>query len=229
MTITQGYYITPAKLKRVKAAAKFAGHSVTWQSIAARPEKVDEFLAKIEPAMEKAKERKKNQKHLRKNPRKKIMKRKKKRSAKQLANDKRLGAMAKARHAKKRGKKKASKKKRKVRSRVAKSTTARTTRRRINPATFRKSKQATKRTPKLVIYNVFKCYGKSVRFLGLTTAGKLHWTIRDAAMSWKKQKSARSIALKVASQRGMSKYNIGVASYVRSTAQIAAHCKRGKV
>lgn len=60
MTMTQGYYITPAKLRRVKAAAKFAGRSVTWQSIAARPNTVDAFLAKVEPKMKAAKKAKKN-------------------------------------------------------------------------------------------------------------------------------------------------------------------------
>lgn len=153
-----------------------------------------------------------------KNPtRKKTMARKKKRSAKQLANDKRLGRMAKARAKAKRG----------GRSRVTKKVAKKKARKKKNPS-YRKSKQATASRPKLVVFNIFKCYGKSVRFLGLTTSGKLHWTIRDAALMWKTQKKAASIARKVSTKRGMSQYHVGVTSNDISATQIAAQCKEGK-
>ncbi len=52
--VFQGYYVSPEKMKRIKAAVKFAGKSITWQSVAARPDTVDDFLAKVEPEMKKS-------------------------------------------------------------------------------------------------------------------------------------------------------------------------------
>ena len=313
---TEKYLISPAKLKRVKAAAKFAGRSITWQSVAARPSTVDAFLAKVEPAMKAVKERKKMHadkrltKKRKKNPeheirelilfaenspslhnqyvsimknlsrkkqrgiydpvlaaklwkywidegvkqynkeilggghslkqnvftvadrkqaaiemedqeqeevfgleylhnpkRRKTMARKKKRSAKQLANDRRLGRMAKARAKAKRG----------GRRKVTRKKTTRS-----NP---HKKRTASKKSH---LWNIFKCYGKSVRFLGLTTAGKLQWTIRDAAMIWKSKDHAAKIAKKVSTKRGMANYHIGVSSRETTSAQIASQCNAGK-
>lgn len=44
-----GYYLTPQALRRVKAAASFAG--LGWQAIAARPATVEAFLERVEPDM----------------------------------------------------------------------------------------------------------------------------------------------------------------------------------
>ncbi len=46
----QGYYLTASGMRRVRAAAKFAG--LEWQAIAARPNSVYEFLMAVEPDMD---------------------------------------------------------------------------------------------------------------------------------------------------------------------------------
>ena len=144
--------------------------------------------------------------------------RKKKRSAKQLANDRRLGRMAKARAKKKRG----GRRKKTVRK---KNTHRKVARKRNVHATRRKRSKVSARSH---LWNIFKCYGKSVRFLGLTTAGKLQWTIRDAAVIWKSKERAAKIAKKVSTKRGMANYHIGVSSREMSASQIAASCNAGK-
>jgi hypothetical protein len=45
----QGYFLTAAAMRRVRAAAKFAG--LPWQAVAARPLTVLEFLNRVEPDM----------------------------------------------------------------------------------------------------------------------------------------------------------------------------------
>ena len=45
----QGYFLTAAAMRRVKAAAKFAG--LSWQAEAARPRTVLELLNRVEPDM----------------------------------------------------------------------------------------------------------------------------------------------------------------------------------
>ena len=164
------------------------------------------------------------------NPKGRKTMRKKKRSAKQLANDKRLGRMAKARaKAKRGGRRKITKKKT---TRKKKTTGYGRLKRSAKPLkynpkpTFRKSKGSGV-YPKLRVFNIFKCYGKSVRFLGLTTAGKLQWTIRDASISWRSQKKAAGVARKLAKKSGMAKYDVGVAASGTSSSKIAAHCKAG--
>jgi len=156
------------------------------------------------------------------NPKRKKTMRKKKRSAKQLANDKRLGRMAKARAKAKRGI---------GRKRKLKVGRTRLTVKQANPhSRFQKKLASKARTvsARSHLWNIFKCYGKSVRFLGLTTAGKLQWTIRDAAIIWKSKERAAKIAKKVSTKRGMSNYDIGVSSREMSAAQIATGCKAGK-
>lgn len=142
--------------------------------------------------------------------------RKKKRSAKQLANDRRLGRMAKARAKVKRG----------GRSRV----TRKVTRKKVARKKTKRNphKKVAKRTvlKKSHLWSIFKCYGKSVRFFGLTTAGKLQWTIRDAAIIWKSKDRAAKIAKKVSTKRGMANYHVGVASRETTSAQIVAACSK---
>lgn len=199
MTITQGYYITPAKLKRVKAAAKFAGRSVTWQSIAARPNTVDSFLAKVEPEMKKAKTRSKNPV-------------KKKRSAKQLANDRRLGRMAKARAKKKRGGR------RKV--------TKRKVTKRNPHATRRKTKSRTK-LAKSHLQLVFACKGKIVRWLLMDRTGKWSWTTdKGKAILFKTKKQAASIAKGISEKPGYRPWQLGVVNDPTTSAQIRTHCSK---
>lgn len=141
---------------------------------------------------------------------------KKKRSAKQLANDKRLGRMAKARAKKKRGGRRKVVKRKVVKRKVAKRRVVR------NP---QKARPGLKKSH---LWYVFKCYGKHVRYLGLTTAGKSHWTIRDAAVIWKTKSMATNVARSVAKWPKMSQYDIGVASSDMTSTQIAASCRKGK-
>ena len=46
---SRGYFLTPAGLRRIKAAAAFAG--LRWQAEAARPRTAKEFLDRVEPEM----------------------------------------------------------------------------------------------------------------------------------------------------------------------------------
>ena len=46
----QGYFLTASGMRRVKAAAKFAG--LQWQAVAARPDSVYEFLTAVEADMD---------------------------------------------------------------------------------------------------------------------------------------------------------------------------------
>lgn len=139
--------------------------------------------------------------------RKSNMTRKKKRSAKQLANDRRLGRMAKARHAKKRGKKKVTRKK--------------TVRRKANPKR--------KVSAKSHLWVVFRCREKSVYFLTTDSYGKLTWTgHKGKSVLWKERQKARSIAGKWAGKRHWDSWQIGAADASTTSAQISAECTRGK-
>jgi hypothetical protein len=46
--MSQKFYVSPAKLTEIKVAAKSAG--LSWQSIAARPASVNQFLADVAAA-----------------------------------------------------------------------------------------------------------------------------------------------------------------------------------
>lgn len=146
--------------------------------------------------------------------------RKKKRSAAQLRNDRRLGRMAKARaKAKRGGRRKAAKRKNPHRKVAGK--------RRIKRV-IKKAKAISAKSHLQKEWNIFKCYGKQVRYLGLTTAGKLQWTIRDAAIIWKSKDRALKVAKKIAKRRDLLNYQVGVANRETSVAQVAAQCKAGK-
>lgn len=133
------------------------------------------------------------------------MTRKKKRSAKQLANDKRLGAMAKARAKKRR-----------------KTTRVKTKR---NPRVKTK-RNPRKKSAKSHLWLIFKCKGSVVSFLRL---GNLPgWTTdKGKAVLIKRKSDAANLARNLSKKRGMSTWYLGVAPDSMTSAQIAAKC-RGK-
>lgn len=136
---------------------------------------------------------------------KKKMARKKKRSAKQLANDKRLGRMAKKRAAARRknpGKKKAKKK---------------AAKRRRNPAAKQKDH----------LWLVFKCRGKAVWFVRGDGNSKLGWTQdKGRAVLFQTIADAKIIGNRVARSRNMAAWNIGIAPANKTKAQIASTCPK---
>lgn len=151
------------------------------------------------------------------------MARKKKRSAKQLANDKRLGRMAKAR-AKKKGKKKKGKKKIKGHMRRAIGG-------RRNPVRIKTTarKRALKKASQKQWFFIFRCYGNSVHFLGVGLAVEYVWKhSRDHAIAFTTKKNAARVAKGLSKKRVNFKYSVGVMNTTTTTAQIKAFCK-GKV
>ena len=139
---------------------------------------------------------------------------KKKRSAKQLANDKRLGRMAKARA-------KAARKKNPHGGTLRKRQTA------IQRA--RNPKRTTR--AKTHLWRVFKCKGNDVRYMGFMTSGKLRWfTTRGDATLFQTRKQAKFAAEGVQHLQGKSVagWNVGAADYDMTSAQIVAGCKPGK-
>jgi hypothetical protein len=145
---------------------------------------------------------------------------KKKRSKKQLANDKRLGRMAKARAKKKYGGKVAKRKRAAGRKKYTR--TKRVAKTRRNPK---------RKTPIFAhrMWNIFKCRGNSVHFLALNTEGKIRWTLtRGDTVTWKMKSIAEKVAKKLAGNRKYSNFQIGLANQNQSVPQIAAACKKGK-
>lgn len=143
---------------------------------------------------------------------------KKKRSAKQLANDKRLGRLAKKRAAAKR---KANPKKKKVVRKKARRKVAKkkAVRRKRNPQQTRKMRD----------YIVFKCKGMAVWFL--TTNAKGLWVFtsdKGKAVRWHKKGDAESMAKVAARKRGMASWAVGVCPDDTTVAAIRATCKPGK-
>jgi len=137
------------------------------------------------------------------------MARKKKRTAKQLANDRRLGRMAKARAKKKRGKKKTKK-----RMSIAK-------RGKMLRRTFNPKRTALKKSH---LWIVFKCRGKTVQYFTLSGT-TFNWTGSKAkAILLKTKEHATRIANKMAKKPGMRKYDIGVAPDNMTSAQIVSQC-----
>lgn len=136
--------------------------------------------------------------------------RKKARSAKQLANDKRLGRMAKARAKAKRG----GRRKKTVRK---KNTHRKVTRRRANPKR--------KVSARSHLWLIFRCRGNSVHYLGPTS---LWHAKRGVAVLFKTKAVAAKFARQVAKKRGNAGYDVGVCSDAQTKSQIAAACKAGK-
>jgi hypothetical protein len=154
-----------------------------------------------------------------KNPKRRKTMRKKKRSAKQLANDRRLGRMAKARAKKKRG---GRRKKNTHKKTWRRSTPKKVARRRANPKAKRKTTAGR-------WYQIFKCKGASVHFLALTTAGKIRWTLtRGDTVRWSSKSEATKIARRIAKSRKLSGFYIGVAGSNTSASAIVTECKGGK-
>lgn len=152
---------------------------------------------------------------------------KKKRSAKQLANDKRLGRMAKARAKTKRGG--ARKKKSKINCGAC--TVA------IGAHTYGKGcrkKKATRNPKRKVsarshLWNIFKCRGQSVMFLTYNVGGNPTWSKhRGKAIAFKSSDMAHRYAAGIANMRGYSKYQLGAVSQTNTAAQIRASCNAGK-
>ncbi len=142
-----------------------------------------------------------------KNPSRRKTVRKKKRSAKQLANDKRLGRMAKARAKKKRGGRRKKVAKRKV--------TKRRVVRKRNP------KRTTRAKSHLQI--IFKCKGNAIYFLTLRAA-KLGWTkTKSDAIFFSTKAQARHTAQNVTVPRDWS---LAIAPSNLPAAGLVADCKR---
>lgn len=134
------------------------------------------------------------------------MARKKKRSAKQLANDRRLGRMAKARAKAKRGGK------RKVRKRK-------------NPRKKTAKRKIVKRSN---LWMVFKCKARSVYFLVLR-GGKPGWSLtKGESIKFSTKASARRAGAYMAKKRGMAGWSVGAAPAEMTAPQIANRCE-GKV
>ena len=160
------------------------------------------------------------------------MARKKKRSAKQLANDKRLGRMAKARAKKKRGGRSASS----GRSRVTRKKVRRkNTHRRVASKgqirrVIKKAKRRTKRPSlkKSHLWRVFRCRGKSVFWIYMDSTGKWNWT-SDAGKSilFATKGGASNVAKGIAKKPRYAKYDVGVVDRGTTAVQIAQFC-RGK-
>lgn len=132
--------------------------------------------------------------------------RKKKRSAKQLANDKRLGRMAKKRAAaarKKNPKKKTAKRKAK---------------RKANP----------KKRTKSHLWLIFRCRGKTVHYFNGGWPISRVWGARDKGARYVTKGAAESHARRLAKKRGARQYQIGVASGDMTSVQIATQCNPGK-
>jgi hypothetical protein len=140
------------------------------------------------------------------NPKGKRKMAKKKRSAKQLANDKRLGRMAKARAKKKRG----------GRRKVAK---RKVTKRRV--VRKRNPKRTTRTKSRLQI--VFKCKGNAIYFLTLRAA-KIGWTkTKGDAIFFNTKAQARHTAQNVTVPRDWS---LAIAPSHLPAAGLVADCKR---
>lgn len=138
---------------------------------------------------------------------------KKKRSAKQLANDKRLGRMAKARAKKKRAKKKTRRKIKRKRNVVRKGFPKKVSKRRTKVA-------------KTHLQLIFRCRGNSVMWLTMDTKGKWNWTSdKGKAIRIKAIKQAAGIARGIARKPGYAKYHLGVVNTEAMASQIAAHCR----
>jgi hypothetical protein len=152
--------------------------------------------------------------HLRNPKRKTGMARKKKRSAKQLANDKRLGRMAKARAKKKRG---AGRKKYTRTKRATKKT-------RRNPR--RKVARGASVSKRSHLFLIFACKGKQIKFQGVTV-----WTTKKANAIYFKRKSEASKEAHYRAKQNLPTvrgWQIGVAPDTLSSAQIVAQCNAGK-
>lgn len=152
---------------------------------------------------------------VKRNPKRKKTMRKKKRSAKQLANDRRLGRMAKARaKAKRGGRRKKTVRKKNTHRKIARKKNVHATRR-----------KKVRRTSAGRWYQIFKCKGSSVHFLALTTLGKLRWTLtRGDTIRWSSKSEATKIAKRLARGRTLSGFHVGVAASSDSASTIAAFC-----
>ena len=132
--------------------------------------------------------------------------RKKRRSAKQLANDRRLGRMAKARAKKKRG----------GRRKISK---------RKNPHKKRAKRKSVKRSS---LWMVFKCKARSVYFLVLR-GGKPGWSLtKGESIKFSTKESAKKAGRYMAKKRGMASWSVGAAPAEMTVPQIANRCE-GKV
>lgn len=148
---------------------------------------------------------------------------KKKRSAKQLANDRRLGRMAKARAKAKRGGRS-----RVTRKKVAKRKTRKNPVRKIRAPGAKRHIRAPaakrKASAKSPLYIIFKCKGSSVAFLGYGD-GKPAWhTDKGKAILFKKKRTAANTARNVSKKVGMSQYHVGVGSAGITAAHIKSFC-----
>ena len=142
--------------------------------------------------------------------------RKKKRSAKQLANDRRLGRMAKARAKKKRGgqrKKVARKNPHRRAASKGRIQTAITKAKRMHRA-------------KSHLWLIFACKGKIVQWMQLTASAKYFFgSDKGKAIRFPTKSEALKIAKGLKGTRG---WQLGVISDDISATQIAAHCIGGK-
>lgn len=146
------------------------------------------------------------------------MPRKKKRSAKQLANDKRLGRMAKKRAAAKRSPSMTTKANPCGKKKVAKRSTLRKRQTAIQRATNPRRKSLKKSH----LWLVFRCKGKQIHYLYVSN----RWTVL----------STQSILFRTQEQakKGLNaaytgkQFDYGIASADMTSAQIRAGCRKGK-
>ena len=116
---------------------------------------------------------------------------KKKRSAKQLANDKRLGRMAKARAAKKRGKKKTTRRK--------------VTKRKVNP----KRSSGSELQKRYGLQIIFGDYNGAMHYLMVTPAGRFQWTThKGRAMLFRTKEMAKPFTSKAPIPRNLTTFGI---------------------
>ncbi len=150
------------------------------------------------------------------NPKGKRKMAKKKRSAKQLANDRRLGRMAKARAKKKRGGRRKKVAKRKVTKRRV--VRKRNVVRRGVPKTIAKKKSG--------LWLLFKCNGRTIQFFFVSAAPN-NWTgDKGKAILFKTKEQAAKVGRHYAKKAGYKRYSIGVAPSNLATQTILADCKQ---
>ena len=150
-----------------------------------------------------------------KNPKRRKTMRKKKRSAKQLANDRRLGRMAKARAAKKRGGR---------RKKVVRKKTRRKVSRRANPKRKVAKRSALKKSH---LWIVFRCKratygtGVSIAWLGVTKSGTFKFGGKSSAMLFQ----VKSVAVSTAKKYSTAGFHVGVANKNKTSAAIMKFCR----
>jgi len=94
---------------------------------------------------------------------------------------------------------------------------------RSNPKTRKRNTTSVKHLSHLWL--IFRCKGRSVQFLGVTSAGEFTWnTDKGRAMLLPLKKQAQTLATKLAGKRGYASYKLGATSFATTLMQIRNHC-----